>query len=385
MLFAFVLIAIVIASVLFHFVSPWWATPLASNWQSMDDMLTITLLVTSLFFVVIIFFLAYTLLRYRHRDGGRASYEPENRKLERWLIAITTVGITSLLAPGLFVYAKYVNAPRDAIVLEILGQQWLWHYRFPGADGKLGLTDARFVSATNPFGLNPGDPAGQDDFLVAGAEVHLPLNIPVKVLLRSHDVLHDFFVPPFRARMNIVPGQVSTFWFTPTVPGRYEAMCAQLCGIGHPNMRGYVVVEDEAMFHAWLKAQPTYAMAMADGGAAAATPATGDADNRVALGQTLAQSKGCVACHTFDGSARVGPTWKGLYGATRPLADGSTVLADARYLRRSILEPQAQVVKGFPPIMPAAGLTGDEVAALVAYIQSLGSPAPDAPGQKAQR
>lgn len=383
MLFAFVLIAIVIASVLFHFASPWVATSLASNWQSMDDTLTITLAVTGLFFVVINLFVAYTLLRYRHRDGSRAAYEPENRKLERWLIGITTVGIASLLAPGLFVYAKYIHPPQEAIVLEVLGQQWQWYYRFPGADGQLGRTDARFVSAANPFGLNPGDPAGQDDFLVAGTEVHLPLNQPVKVLLRSHDVLHDFFVPPFRARMNIVPGQMSTFWFTPTVVGRYEAMCAQLCGIGHPNMRGYVVVENEAAFQAWLKAQPTFAMSMAG----AATPAMG-VDIRVTQGQALAQSRGCVACHTVDGSARVGPTWKGLFGTTRPLADGSTVLADETYLRRSIVEPQAQVVKGFPPIMPATVLGDEEVTALVAYIQSLGSAVPAAPTipeQKAQR
>jgi cytochrome c oxidase subunit 2 len=393
MVFAYVLIVIVIGSVLFHFVSPWSATPLASNWQSMDDTLTITLVVTGLFFVVINFFVAYTLFRYRHRDGGRASYEPENSRLERWLIGITTVGIALLLAPGLFVYAQYINAPREAIVLEVLGQQWQWYYRFPGADGKLGPTDARFVNAANPFGLDARDPAGQDDFLVAGTEVHLPLNKPVKVLLRSHDVLHDFFVPPFRARMNIVPGQMSTFWFTPTVLGRYEAMCAQLCGIGHPNMRGYVVVEDEAAFQAWLKAQPTFAVTMASAGrAAAATPAPG-ANSLVAQGQALAQSRGCAACHTVDGSARVGPTWKGLYGTTRALADGSTVLADEDYLRRSILEPQAQVVKGFPPIMPPANLGNDEVAALLAYIQSLGgaasaapAPAPvPAPGQKAQR
>lgn len=389
MLFAYVLIAIVIGSVLFHFVSPWSATPLASNWKSMDDTLTITLVVTGFFFVVINLFLAYTLLRYRHRDGGHASYEPENRKLERWLIGITTVGIALLLAPGLFVYAQYVSAPREALVLEILGQQWRWYYRFPGVDGKLGLSDARFVDATNPFGLDPGDPAGQDDYLVAGTEVHLPLNKPVKVLLRSHDVLHDFFVPPFRARMNIVPGQVSTFWFTPTVLGRYEAMCAQLCGVGHSNMRGHVVVEDEAVFQAWLKAQPTFAGTLASASrAAAAAPASG-AGNQVAQGQALAQSRGCVACHSVDGSARVGPTWKGLYGTPRPLVDGSTVLADEGYLRRSIVEPQAQLVKGFPPLMPPASLGTEEMTALLAYIQSLGgataaAPAPAA-GQKAQQ
>lgn len=385
MLFAFVLVAIIIASVVFHFSSPWWATPLASNWRQMDDTLTITLVVTGFFFIVIIFFLAYTLLRYRHREGGRAAYEPENKRLERWLIGVTTVGIASLLAPGLFVYAKYVNSPRDALVLEVLGQQWQWHYRFPGADGKLGLTDARFVSTANPFGLNPGDPAGQDDFLVDGNEVHLPLNQPVKVLLRSHDVLHDFFVPPFRARMNIVPGQVSTFWFTPTVLGRFEAMCAQLCGLGHPTMRGFVVVEDDAVFQSWQKAQPTFAMTMASAGRAAVATPAGGADNRVAQGQALAQSKGCVACHTVDGSPRVGPTWKGLYGKTETMQDDSTARVDEPYLRSFIRNPQARAVKGFAPVMPRIELSDDELAALVAYIQSLGGPAPATPVQKAQR
>ena len=392
MLLAVVLIVIVIGSVLFHFVSPWWTTPLASNWQRMDDMLTITLVITGIFFVVINVFIAYTLLRYRHRDGqGRgqghsAAYEPENKKLERWLIGITTLGIMALLAPGLVVYANYVNAPRDAIMLEVLGQQWQWHYRFTGVSGKLGATDARFVNAANPFGLDPGDPAGQDNILVAGNEVHLPLNKPVKVLLRSHDVLHDFYVPPFRARMNIVPGQVSTFWFTPVKAGRYEALCAQLCGIGHANMRGFVVVEDEAAFQAWLKTQPTFVMTMASParGASAGSLAPA-ADARLAQGEALAQSKGCVACHTVNGSPGVGPTWKGLQGKTQTLADGSTVLADEAYLRRAIREPQAQVVKGFPPIMPAAALSDEELAALVAYIQSLGGAAPAVPEQKAQR
>ena len=396
MIMAIALLVIVIGSLLFHFFNPWWTTSLASNWQPMDDMLTITLVITGIFFVVINVFIAYTLWRYRHREGRRsgdghaAAYKPENAKLERWLIGITTLGIMALLAPGLVVYANYVRAPHDALVLEVLGQQWQWYYRFAGAGGKLGATDARFVKAANPFGLDPADPAGQDNILVAGNEVHLPLNKPVKVLLRSNDVLHDFYVPPFRARMNIVPGQVSTFWFTPTKPGRYEALCAQLCGIGHPNMRGFVVVEGEAAFQAWLKTQSTFAMTMASpaGGTPAGAAAAG-ADARVAQGEALAQSKGCVACHTVDGSSRVGPTWKGLSGKTQTLADGSTVLADEAYLRRSILEPQAQVVKGFPPIMPPAVLSDEELAALVAYIRSLGAPAQAAPEpkpeQKAQR
>jgi cytochrome c oxidase subunit 2 len=261
MAIAVALLVIVVASVVFHLVSPWWTTPLASNWKAMDDTLTITLLITGVFFVAINLFVVYAVLRFRHRPGNprRAAWQPENHRLERWLIGVTTVGIVGLLAPGLVVYADYVDPPSDALVLEVLGQQWQWRYRFPGEGGRLGATDARFVSPDNPWGIDPKDPAGAGDILVDGNEVHLPLNRPVKVLLRAHDVLHDFYVPPFRARMNIVPGMVSSFWFTPTVTGRYESMCAQLCGLGHAAMRGFVVVEDEAAFQAWLARQPTFA------------------------------------------------------------------------------------------------------------------------------
>jgi len=271
-------------------------------------------------------------------------------------------------------------------VLEVLAQQWQWRFRFPGADGKLGATDARFVSAANPFGIDPTDPAGQDDLLVAADEVHLPLGKPVLVLMRSNDVLHDFFVPPFRARMNTVPGQVSRFWFTPTVAGRYEALCAQLCGVGHPNMRGFVVVEDAANFGAWQAALPTFAstQAKAPGIPAGAVAAGGGA--RVEQGRALAEAKGCVACHTIDGSPRVGPSWKGLYGKTETMADGSTARVDEAYLRSFIRDPQARQVKGFPPVMPKIELSDEELAALVAYIQSLGSPpAHAATEQKAVR
>lgn len=369
MAIAIALFVIVIGSVVFHLVTPWWLTPLASNWKQMDDTLTITLVITGLFFIAINLFVVYCLWRFRHRAGSpRAAYEPDNKRLERWLIGITTVGIVGLLAPGLSVYADYVRPPGDALVLEVVGTQWQWRFRFPGAGGKLGGSDARFVSGSNPLGLDPSDPAGQDDVVIAGNEVHLPLGRPVKVLMRSHDVLHDFFVPQFRARMNIVPGQVSSFWFTPTEPGRYESMCAQLCGVGHANMRGYVVVEDAAAFETWLAAQPTFAAALAP-----AAPAPGAAGGPAALGRTLAQTKGCVACHTVDGGAGVGPTWKGLFGKTETLRDGSTALVDEAFLKAFIRDPQGRGdkgVKGYPPIMPKIELSDEELDALVAYIRT---------------
>lgn len=367
---AIVLLLIVVASVVFHWLTPWWLTPLASNWKQMDQTLSITMAVTGAFFVVIMLFVAYTVWRFKHRPGSpRAAYQPDNRKLERWLVGITSIGIVALLAPGLKVYADYVRPPATAMQLEVLGQQWQWRYRLPGDDGKLGGSDARFFSAANPFALDPADAAGLDDGIVNGAELHLPVDLPVKVLARSHDVLHDYFVPEFRARMNIVPGQVSWFWFTPTKAGRYEAMCAQLCGVGHPAMHGLVVVEDEAAFKTWLKQQTTFGASLRP--AAAAAP--GDL---VSQGATLAQAKGCTACHTVDGAPGVGPTWKGLFGKTETMVDGSTALVDEAFIRDFIKDPKARAIKGFAQVMPPIPLADDEMDAIVAYIKSHGGPAP---------
>ncbi|MDB5821810.1 MAG: coxM [Herminiimonas sp.] len=377
---AVVVVMLVVATVLFHFVSPWRATPLASNWQQMDDTLAITLVITGIFFVVISLFIAYTVFRFRHREGSKAAYQPENKKLERWLIGGTSVGIMALLAPGLLVYGDYITPPPDALTVEVLGQQWQWRYRLPGTDGKLGKTDVRYVSAANPFGIDPADPAGGNNVLVNSNELHLPLHKPVRMLLRSIDVLHDFYVPEFRARMNMVPGMVTTFWFTPTRVGRFEVLCAQLCGVAHYNMRGYVVVEDEPSYHAWLKGQPTFMTTMA--ATQAGQPALSE---RAIQGRSLAQSKGCVACHTTDGGSGVGPTWKGLFDKTETMADGSTAHVDEAYLKDFIRNPQSRVVKGFAPIMPKIEMSDDELAALVEYIKTFRATGPGTPRQRAEK
>ncbi|MEX3897080.1 c-type cytochrome [Paraburkholderia sp. BR10954] len=371
---AIALFLIIVLAVGFHFASPWWTTPIASNWVRMDDMLTITLVITGVFFIAINLFIVIALLRYRHRRGHRAVYEPHNRRLEWWLIGLTSVGVAALLAPGLFVYADYIRPPSNVLQMEVFAQQWQWRFRFAGPGGKLGTTDVRYISNDNPFGMNPGDPNGRDNYLIETPEVHLPLNRPIQVLTRSRDVLHDFYVPPFRARMNIVPGMVTTFWFTPTKAGRYDILCAQLCGLGHANMRGVVVVEDEASFSRWLAQQSTFAQQQARVQAAAAA-AGGGAQALANQGKTLAEAKGCFACHTVDGSPRVGPTWKGLYGKTETMADGSTAKVDEAYLRAFIRNPTARVVKGFAPIMPKFDLSEQELTTLVTYIQSLGGSA----------
>ena len=362
------LILLVIGSVLFHFLSPWYLTPLASNWGAIDTTLDITFWVTGIVFVVINLFMAWCVLKFRYKKSRRAHYEPENKKLEIWLTVITSIGVAAMLTPGLYVWAEFVNPPADADLVEVVGKQWQWSYRFPGEDGLLGTVDSRHISAANPFGMNPDDPRGQDDVLVASNEVHLPIDRPVKLLLRSQDVLHDFAVAQFRVKMDLVPGLVTFIWLTPTVIGKYEVLCEELCGVSHYLMRGSVVVDQEADFKAWLKTYPTYAQTVA--GVTVETTTTGL--SLVEQGQKLAQSRGCLACHSIDGSAGVGPTWQGLFGKTETLVDGSTVVVDAEYLKESILNPGATVVKGFAPIMPPGSFSEEELNALIAYTKSLG-------------
>ena len=192
-----------------------------------------------------------------------------------------------MLAPGLFVWASFVTPPENALEYEVLGQQWQWQFRYPGADGILGTADTGFVSETNPFGINPEDPNGMDDVVVNDPNMHLAVNQPVKALLRSNDVLHNYTVPQFRVKMDLVPGLVSYLWFDPTQEGTYDIMCEELCGIGHFVMRGSVTVEPQADYDAWIEAQPTFADTQA-----LAAP-------NVAAGQ--AQYAACAACHGQNG------------------------------------------------------------------------------------
>lgn len=259
MAIAIVLVLIVAGSIIFHFMSPWWFSPLASNWGYIDDTTVLTFWITGVVFAAVLLFVAYCLLRFRHREGQKAAYEPENRRLEGWLTAITAGGVIALLTPGLFVWAQFVEVPGDSSDVEVIGQQWQWSFRLPGADGKLGAADNRLVSFDNTLGVNPDDPAGQDDLVVEGGELLVPIDKPVRFLLRSIDVLHDFYVPQFRAKMDMIPGSVTYYWITPTKAGTYEILCAELCGTGHSYMRGSVTVATQADYDTWLASQSTVA------------------------------------------------------------------------------------------------------------------------------
>lgn len=267
MAIALVLVLIVVGSVLFHALSPWWWTPVASNWGYIDDTIVITFWITGIVFIAVVLFLAYCVYRFRHGSGHQPIYDPENKRLEIWLTLATAGGVVAMLTPGLFVWNRFITVPEDAAQVEIVGQQWQWSYRLPGKDGRLGQSDAREVSPENPLGLKRDDPHGQDDVVIEGGELHLPIGKPVKALLRSIDVVHNFYVPEFRAKMDLVPGQVSYFWLTPTRTGTFEVLCAELCGVGHPHMRGTVIVDKEEDYQAWLQGQSERTFAKLSGAA----------------------------------------------------------------------------------------------------------------------
>ena len=360
MALAIAIVLLVVGSLLFHFLSPWYFTPLASNWSTIDFTVDVTFWVTGIVFVGINLFSAYALIKYRHRKGHKAHYEPENKKLEIWLTAVTTVGVAAMLAPGLVVWGDFITVPENALRFEALGKQWHWSYRLPGNDGEFGDTEVRHMTVDNPFGMDPEDPAGQDDILIADPVMHLPLDQPAHALLRSTDVLHNFAVPQFRVKMDLVPGMVTYQWFTPVRTGTYEILCEELCGIGHFAMRGKIVVDEQADWEQWLAQQPTFADTLArpvgDAAAGAANYAV------------------CTACHGAQG--------EGLQALNAPKIAGQ----EDWYMRRQIANyingvrgADARDIFGLQ-MRPMATILANEAVLenVIAYIRTL----PDVPPEQ---
>ena len=362
---AVVIVLLVIGSVIFHFMSPWYFTPIASNWSDIDWTVDITFWVTGFVFVAVNLFTVYCIFKYKHKPGQKAAYDPENSKLEGILTAITTVGVIAMLAPGLFTWADFVNVPEDARQVEALGKQWHWSYRFPGDDGEFGNTEVRHMNVDNPFGLDPEDAAGQDDILVTAPIVHLPVDQPAHVLLRSTDVLHNFTVPQFRVKMDLVPGMVTYQWFTPITPGRYEVLCEELCGVGHFAMRSEVVVDTQEDFDAWIDAQPTFAETQAR-----------PVGNATAGAATYGV---CAACHGAQGEGnqqlnapklagssgwyirrQIGNYQNGLRGADSRDIYGAQMAPMSRTLASpALLENVIAYIETLPDVAPETTISGD--------------------------
>ena len=253
-----IFLAVIIGSIIFHVWTPWWWTDIASNWSAMDDTIILSFWIGGGVFILVCLFMVYCIFRYQYKEGRRSEYKPEDKKLEKGLTWLTTIGVVALLAPGLVVWNNYIRVPDNAIQVEVMAWQWGWKYRLPGQDGKLGASNNRIISDDNPYGLNIDDPNGKDDVFVESNELHLLKDRPVKILLRSIDVLHNFYVPQFRSKMDAVPGTITYYWFEPNKNGEYEVLCAEYCGVAHYAMRGKVVVEDEGSYNKWLSEQETF-------------------------------------------------------------------------------------------------------------------------------
>jgi cytochrome c oxidase subunit 2 len=353
MAIAIVILLLVIISLAFHFFSPWWFTPIASNWSDIDQTINLTFWVTGIVFVAVNLFLAYTIYRFRFDKNRRADFDPENTKLEIGLTVLTTIGVVAMLAPGLWVWDKFVTVPDNAEVFEAVGQQWHWSYRLPGKDGQLGQTSVMLMDENNPFGIDPLDANGLDDVLIASNEMHLKIDQPMKVLLRSKDVLHNFAVPQFRVKMDLVPGIVTYLWFTPTRLGRFELLCEELCGVAHYTMRGHIVVDTVEDYQQWLDNQPTFAETMNK-------PAADIVNGKRLYGR-------CAGCH--------GANAEGNEVFQAPQLAGQSVW----YLRRQLHYYQQQVrggetgdTVGQQMAAMAATLSSDhEVSDIAAYLNSL--------------
>jgi len=278
------------------------------------------------FFTLVVGAMIFFVIRYRRRSEDEIpSGADHNTRLEVVWTLIPVAIVLGLFTAGFRGYLSAMVAPAESLEIGVTGEKWMWTFSYP--DGTNSLNELR-----------------------------VPLNRPVKLILSSKDVIHSFFVPEFRIKRDAVPGRYTSIWFQATEPGEMNVLCTEYCGTGHSGMLAKLVVMPEAEFQKWLET----------GG--------GDKDLPPAeLGAKLYAKMSCNTCHSTDGSVKTGPSFKGLYGHSVTLSDGSQVTADENYLRESITTPAAKVVQGFQPVMPVfKGLLDQkQIDALIAYIKTI--------------
>ena len=280
----------------------------------------VTLFFSLLISAVLIFFV----IRYRRRTPYEIPRPiAGSHKLETvWTIIPFIIAMT-MFGWGARVYFTQYKSPADAIEVYVVGKQWMW----------------KLQHATGQREIN---------------QLHVPVGRKVKLIMTSEDVIHDFFVPAFRTKADVVPGKYTTLWFEATTPGTYHLFCAEYCGMNHSGMTGSVIVMEPREFDNWLS-----------GSTGTTTPA--------AAGQQLFQTLGCASCHGANGEGGRGPTLAGVFGSETALQSGEKVRVDEAYVRESIINPQAKLVAGFGPIMPTfqGQISEDQLVQLVAFIKSL--------------
>src|SRR5690349_14961725 len=299
----------------------------ASNFAPPIDGLMIFITSVCVFFAAAITFaIIYFFFKY-HRKAPDAVGVPihgDSRLEAAWIIVPL---ILAMVSWGAVIYVDYRHTPSDTLDIYVVGKQWMWKIQQPN-----GLKEIN--------------------------ELHVPVGRNIRLTLASEDVIHDFFVPAFRVKMDVIPGNnhYNTMWFRPTKPGRYHFFCSQYCGTNHALMGGWVIVMEPTDYASWLSGS----------GGAGADP--------VVAGEKLFTEKACATCHVANGTGRA-PSLNGVYDAQVRLADGTTVTADETYIRESILEPNAKIVAGYQPLMPTfqGQLTEEQIISLTAYIKSLKS------------
>jgi cytochrome c oxidase subunit 2 len=330
--FVIVGILVIAVSVLTYFgINIMWVLPVGASAQSIpiDWLWDVQMIVLSFLFALIVVPMFYSLIVFRQKKGENADGEhfEGNYKLEIAWTVIPLFAVLAMAYVGAENLAEVRRADPDAVIVNVTGRQWSWSFEYP-------------------------------EYAVISDELHLPVGKQVLLQMTSTDVIHSFWVPEFRVKQDLVPGRITELRITPIVTGSYKVSCAELCGTSHAYMLGSIFVEEQDGFDAWMVEQ-----------VAIAAEASQTPEGR---GKALVAASGCVACHSIDGSAGIGPSWLGLAGSEVELSGGTTVIADDDFLAESIKEPQAKIVAGFESQqMIAFTFTDEQIADIIAYIKTL--------------
>ncbi len=279
------------------------------------------------FFALVAGLVFWSVIRYRRKPGRKTPHITDHLGLElTWSIAPLII-VIGVFFWGFHSYMKAQIAPNEALEITVTAKKWVWAFEYP--DGTRTLN-----------------------------EVHLPVNKPVRFIMTSEDVLHDFYVPDMRVKMDVVPGRYTQVWFQPTVEGLHRLTCAEYCGKGHSDMMGRVFVDNEEKYKKWVE----------EGGDEWKTMTV------VQYGALLYESKGCNTCHSLNGTRMQGggPSWKGIFGRMEKMSDGKEFMVDENYLRESIMVPSSKVVMGYDNVMPVfQGLLRErEITSLIQFIKA---------------
>jgi cytochrome c oxidase subunit 2 len=306
-----------------------WLPPAASSEAGrVDDLFYFILYLSAFFFVLVVGVMVFFVIRYRRkRADQRTSALKHHTKLELAWAAIPALLLVLIFVWGFRSYMSSTVPPGDAIEVRVTAQRWSWSFDYP-ADG------------------------------ISTAELVVPVDRPVKLVMSSVDVIHSFYVPAFRIKRDVLPNRYTVLWFRAEELGEYDVLCAEYCGTKHSAMLAKVRVLSERGYQDWI-----------DSGGGM----SGKGLSSEAFGKLLFKQKACITCHSVDGSKLTGPSMLGKYGALETLVGGQQVKVDDNYLRESIMNPNAKVVQGYKPVMPtyAGRLKEKQLNAIIDYIKSL--------------